>query len=153
MTTQITAPAPIQMASVPGAPTSPNAASAVPMTMATALTPYDLTPIDDAERARLAERLNPEERRVLIETPYFFIRFSSVWQLPQRSGVWSASRDMAVSTVRCTSWHSLQTGRSAFWGALPWTLFAKVSATWSWQLAHTSEFFFESAREAFTLLF
>lgn len=28
---------------------------------------YDLTPIDDAERARLAARLTPEERQVLLE--------------------------------------------------------------------------------------
>lgn len=28
---------------------------------------YDLTPIDDAERARLAEALSPEERQVLLE--------------------------------------------------------------------------------------
>lgn len=36
-------------------------------TAATSATGYDLTPIDDATRARLAARLSPEERQVLLE--------------------------------------------------------------------------------------
>lgn len=37
-------------------------------TRETSASGYDLTPIDDAERARLAGRLSPEERRVLLES-------------------------------------------------------------------------------------